>query len=67
MILGVVGGLAGIIWALMGYSLGDYEQFKYDTSLVGSIYPTSPGGGSEETPDAPDAVVDERSAKKKLM
>ena len=67
MILGVVGGLAGIIWALMGYSLGDYEQFKYDTSLVGSIYQTSPGGGSEEDPDAPGAVVDERSAKKKLM
>ena len=46
--LGIVGGVAGVVWAVMGYALGGYEQFKYDTSLVGSIYPTSPGGGTKE-------------------
>ena len=46
-VLGLVGGVAGVVWSTLAYSLGDYEQFKYENSLVGSIYPTSPLGSCD--------------------
>ena len=40
--LGLVGGLAGIVWAVMAILFGGYESFSFENSLIGSIYPTSP-------------------------
>ena len=40
--LGLVGGLAGIIWGTLAMLLGGYETFKFENSLIGSVYPTSP-------------------------
>ena len=37
-VLGLVGGVAGIIWPLLGYLLGDYEAFTYENSLIRSLY-----------------------------
>lgn len=49
--VGLVGGVAGVVWSVLGYTLGGYESFKYENSLVGNIYPTSPGGGADNDED----------------
>ena len=66
-VLGLVGGVSGVVWALLSYALGDYEQFKYENSLVGSIYPTSPFGGKDSDESAAQIVESEREAKTKMM
>ena len=52
-VLGLVGGLAAVFWSALSYSLGDYEQFKYENSLIGSIYPTIPKKTADEDLDLP--------------
>ena len=42
LVMGLVGGLAGIMWATLDLIIGNYESFRYENSLIGSIYPTSP-------------------------
>ena len=37
-VLGLVGGVAGIIWPLLGYLFGDYEAFTYENNLIRSLY-----------------------------
>ena len=41
-VLGLVGGFAGICWSTLSYMLADYQDFRYENSLIGSIFPTSP-------------------------
>ena len=31
----------GLIWDLLGYSLGGYESFKFNKSLISEIYATT--------------------------
>ena len=62
-VLGLVGGLAGVVWAILSYLLGDYEQFKYENSLIGKIYPTSPKVQDDDDSDNNgdgSKIVDER-------
>ena len=47
--LGLVGGVSCVVWSSLGYSLGDYEQFRYKNSLAGSVYPTSPASENAES------------------
>ena len=42
LILGLVGGFTAMIWATLAFFLVSYEEFKFQNSLVGSIYPLSP-------------------------
>ena len=42
LILGLVGGISSIIWSIFGMAISPYEAFKFQASLIGSIYPTSP-------------------------
>ena len=42
LVLGLVGGLYGIIWGTLLILMENYETFKLENSLIGSIYPTSP-------------------------
>lgn len=42
LVLGVIGGLSGIVWAVLAMLFGGYEAFKYQNSLIGSIYPILP-------------------------
>ena len=42
LVLGVIGGLSGIVWAVLAMALGGYEAFKYQNSLIGAVYPTAP-------------------------
>lgn len=42
LVLGVIGGLSGIVWATLAMVFGGYESFKYQNSLIGAVYPTAP-------------------------
>ena len=41
-VLGLVGGLSGIVWSLLAMLTAGYETFKFENSLIGAVYPTSP-------------------------
>ena len=41
-LLGLVGGLSSIVWAALSLVMGGYQSFKFENSLISSIYPTSP-------------------------
>ena len=49
LVLGLVGGFSGILWSMLAMLFGGYETFKLENSLIGSVYPTSPGGGDDKT------------------
>ena len=57
--LGLVGGLSGIIWSVMAMVLGGYQEFKFENSLIGQVYPTSPS--------ATNCSSNERDAKRAIM
>ena len=40
-ILGLVGGFIGFLWALLSILIESFEVFKLETSLIRMIYPTS--------------------------
>ena len=40
MVLGVVGGFAGLLWSLLAFSLGEYERFSFQNTLIRDLYPT---------------------------
>ena len=67
LVLGLVGGLAGVVWSTLGYLLGDYEQFKYENSLIGKIYPTSPKVQDDEGDDDGNKLSDESEAKDTML
>ena len=48
LIFGLVGGFTAMIWASLAFCLGGYEEFKFQNSLVGSIYPLSPQRDEDE-------------------
>ena len=50
LILGLVGGFTSIIWLLLSIVIGPYEDFRFNNSLIGSIYPTSPQRDEDEPP-----------------
>ena len=51
LILGLVGGVTSIIWTIFSILIGPYESFKFQASLIGSVYPTSPQPDEDEEPD----------------
>ena len=67
LVLGLVGGLAGVVWSVLNYLLGDYEQFKYENSLIGKIYPTSPKVQDDDGDDNGNKLNDEREAKDAML
>ena len=50
LILGLVGGFTGIIWMGLGLMIAPYEDFKFQASLIGSVYPCSPQKDADEAP-----------------
>ena len=50
MILGLVGGFTSLIWSCLAMVITPYEDFKFQNSLVGSVYPTSPQKDEDEPP-----------------
>ena len=42
LVLGLVGGLAGVVYPALFLVFGGYENFKFENSLISAIYPTSP-------------------------
>ena len=69
MTLGVVGGLSGIIWGTLALIFGGYESFKFENSLIGAVYPTSPQDFGSDNLDGghDDAPQTERKAKHAMM
>ena len=63
-VLGLVGGFSSICWSFLAIILERYQTFKYENSLIGSIFPTSPGGGEHEKDILPS---DEHEAKTQMM
>ena len=49
-LLGLVGGLSAVVFGALNLFLGSYQQFKYENSLIGSIYSTAPGDDNDEVP-----------------
>ena len=41
-VLGLVGGLAGLVWGTLSLVFGSYEAYRLQNSLIGSIYPMVP-------------------------
>ena len=39
--LGLIGGFVGLIWDLLGFFLGSYNEFKFRTALINEIYSTT--------------------------
>ena len=39
MVIGLVGGVSGIIWTVLNYLLANYQEFKYENSLVACNHP----------------------------
>ena len=42
LIFGLVGGFVSLIWMGSEFAIAPFEEFKFQASLVGSIFPTSP-------------------------
>ena len=66
-VLGLVGGLSGIVWGTLFLVFGGYESFKFENSLIGGIYPTSPGAAGHDDDGGDGTPVSERRAKKAMM
>ena len=70
--LGLVGGLAGVIWPALYMIFGSYETFKFENSLIGAVYPTSPFGSldscnNKDIKDDIETTLDNRKYMLSLM
>lgn len=61
-LLGLVGGISSIVWSVLVIVMSGYESFKFNNSLISSIYPTSPL--DFESSDVP---PNENKAKQEIM
>ena len=41
MVVGLIGGFIGLIYLILTYILGGYQEFKFNTALIGEIYSTT--------------------------
>ena len=46
-VLGIVGGFTGLLWSAISTLLGGYESFKFQNTLIGALYRTSPAQTSK--------------------
>ena len=40
-LLGLIGGFVSLIWSLLGYFLGGYENFRFQQELISEVYSTT--------------------------
>ena len=59
--LGLVGGIATLLWGSLTILTSFYQSFRYETKLISQIYPTAPSDPNEELPD------DESKAEQKVV
>ena len=60
-ILALVGGITAVIATFMSLMIGPYENFRFWSSLMGNVYPTSPQPDEDE-----DAINNMGNAKQAL-
>ena len=67
--LGLVGGVSGVVWAVFAFTIGDFESFRFENALIGSIYPTSPFQSNSEDPHnlSASTINSEKEAKNEMM
>ena len=41
MIIGLIGGFIGLVYLILTWFLGGYQEFKFNTALIGEIYSTT--------------------------
>ena len=41
MVLGLIGGFTGLIWAITEYMIGGYENFRFSQEIISEIYSTT--------------------------
>ena len=41
-IMGLVGGISSLMWTGVGWLLKAYQKFRFNNSIIGMIYPTTP-------------------------
>ena len=54
-VMGVVGGLAAVIWSILHFLFDDYQLFKLQNSIISQIYPTMPSA-KEKTYESEDSA-----------
>ena len=64
-VLGLVGGFTGLLWAALSILLGGYETFKLENSLIGAVYPTSPTNDDDKGVEA--TPINEQEARRAMM
>ena len=64
-VLGLVGGFTGLLWAALATLLGGYSTFKLENSLIGAVYPTSPIDDGDE--GERDTLSSENEARRSMM
>ena len=42
LLMGIVGGISALLWTGTGWLLSTYQEFRFNNSIIGMIYPTSP-------------------------
>ena len=53
----MIGGLAVVIWAVLGFIFGDYQAFIYENSLIRDIYTTRPPSDNDNPSDEKQAKL----------
>ena len=49
-VIGQIGGYTALLWIVINFIFGGYENFKFTNSLIGRVYACTPEG-----PEAPEA------------
>lgn len=57
-VLGIIGGFIGLIWDLLGFSLGGYQSYKFNMAMMNETYSTREAGEGHEPNDVEQAHDD---------
>ena len=50
LILGFIGGMAGVIWAILAFMLGSYQNFAFENSMIQNFYSVGKYTTDEDEP-----------------
>ena len=52
MVLGLLGGYYAILWGTLKFCINGYEEFKFNNSVVGTVYSASQTGPDKESSES---------------
>lgn len=59
LILGFIGGMAGLIWSILGFVLGSYQNFAFESSMINNFYGVSKMNPEADSPDTDELATNE--------